>query len=139
MSEQEAYERKLGFGSSLESDGRAAEEPPSTETMSFVDLAMLSLLESVPMTGYALRKVMFTQFRLKTSFGTLYPRLRSLEKSGVIKFSENAGAHSARKSGINYELSPYGKKVLALNLKVFQEFLKRVQFPVTKSVQHEEL
>jgi len=139
MSEQEAraYEGKSfsrfnGWLESYELLDEPNEAASEDLTMTLVDLAMLSLLESVPMTGYALRKMLVSQFGLKTSYGTLYPRLKSLEKSGIIKYSDNTGLLSARKSGINYELTRNGKQVFAFNLRLFQEFLKRIQFPVAK-------
>jgi DNA-binding PadR family transcriptional regulator len=135
MSEQETrtYESKSSsrFNGWLESYGSLDEPKKAIRedlTMTLVDLAMLSLLDSVPMTGYALRKMLVSQFGLKTSYGTLYPRLKSLEKSGIIKYSDNIRLFSARKSGISYELTPNGKQVFAFNLRLFQEFLKRVQF-----------
>jgi len=125
-----AYERKSFSGSNswLESFRSLDEKSPEDLTMTFVDLVILSLLESFPMTGYALRKMLVSQFGMKTSYGTLYPRLKSLQKSGIIKYTDNTGLLAARKSGINYELTPSGKKVFDSNLRLFQEFLKRVQF-----------
>ncbi len=138
MSEQEAQAsgRKsfLGFNDWLEPDG-PVDEPRSASSeepvITFVELAMLSILDSTPMTGYVLRKTLLTQFGLKTSFGTLYPRLKALEKSEIIKYSENVGRLATRKSGINYELTPYGKKIFNSNLRLFQEYFRKIQSNVS--------
>jgi DNA-binding PadR family transcriptional regulator len=138
-----AYQKNAssGVNSWLESYGSlddADDKTPDDLTMTFVDLVMLSLLDSFPMTGYALRKLLVSQFGLKTSYGTLYPRLKSLQKSGIIKYSEVAGVLAARRSGISYELTPSGKKVLNSNLRLFQEFLKRIQLSAPVSGQRNE-
>ena len=95
-------------------------------SLNFLDLVVLSMLESVPMTGYVLKKRLVTQYRLKVSYGTLYPRLKYFEKGGIIRNSKIAGEFAARKSGTNYELTPDGKRILNRNLRVFQGFLGRI-------------
>jgi DNA-binding PadR family transcriptional regulator len=144
MSEQEgeAFERKSfsGFDDWLPSDGPGDESNrPGSEnlTITFVDLAMLSILDSFPMTGYVLRRTLLAQFGLKTSYGSLYPRLKVLEKSGVIKYSDNVGQLAARKSGINYELTSYGRKIFDSNLRLFQDYFRKIQSNVrTKFLRH---
>lgn len=115
----------IGFdnGSVLSSGDSQAQDELS---LNFFDLVVLSMLESVPMTGYVIKKRLFVQYRLKVSYGTLYPRLRYLEERGIIRNSNVAGEFAARKSGTNYGLTRDGKKVLDRNLRTFQGFLGRI-------------
>ncbi len=99
----------------------------SIKGFAFLDLVILSMLESVPMTGYVLKKRLVSQFRLKASYGTLYPKLRSLEKEGIIRSSKVRGGFASRSSGISYELTAAGKKSLESNLQSFDGFLRRIR------------
>jgi len=95
--------------------------PPKTWRITLADLQILSLLASIPMTGYALRKSLFSSFGTKISFGTLYPRLRYLEKLSVIrstKINRFSGGW-----GIKYELTVKGKAELRTGLRSFQDSL----------------
>ncbi len=76
--------------------------------LSFLDLVILTLLESSPMTGYVLRKRLLTQFRLRASYGTLYPKLKTFERGGIVKSSSVTGEFAARNTGTNYESDVLG-------------------------------
>jgi DNA-binding PadR family transcriptional regulator len=94
--------------------------------LSFLDLIILHLLDSAPVTGYLLRKRLASQFGLKSSYGTIYPRLKSFEKDQLIRIFTTR--QSVEKSfGVNYELTPYGKSILARNLYAFDYSLKRAK------------
>jgi DNA-binding PadR family transcriptional regulator len=95
--------------------------------LSFLDLVILSLLESSPMTGYVLKKRLGKQYHLKASYGTLYPRLKALEKEGILKDSQNFGQFATRSSGTNYTLTPLGKAILDQNLRKFDGFLQKIR------------
>jgi len=55
-----------------------------------LDLALLGVLEDGPQHGYELRKRLKTQFGLlaNVSFGSIYPALSRLEKSGAVETVE---------------------------------------------------
>lgn len=57
-----------------------------------LDLALLGVLEEGPQHGYELRKRLRTQFGLlaNVSFGSIYPALSRLEKSGAVEAVESA-------------------------------------------------
>jgi len=95
--------------------------------LSFLDLVILSLLNSSPMTGYVLKKSLVKQYRLKASYGTLYPRLKTLQKEGILKDSENLGKFASRSTGTNYELTPLGRKILDQNLRRFDGLLQKIR------------
>jgi len=95
--------------------------------LSFLDLVVLSLLDSSPMTGYVLKKRLEKQYHLKASYGTLYPRLKVFEKVGILKDSELNGKFATRSSGVNYVLTPLGRKILDLNLKRFDGLLQKLR------------
>jgi DNA-binding PadR family transcriptional regulator len=96
-------------------------------SLSFLDLVILSLLDSAPMTGYVLKKRLAAQYRLKASFGTLYPRLKTFEKKGVLQTSERNGEFASRASGTNYLLTKPGKKLLLEGLQNFERFLEKIK------------
>jgi len=79
------------------------------------------------MTGYVLRKRMVTEYRLRASYGTLYPRLKAFEKIGIVKSSSVMGEFASRNTGTNYELTPSGKAVLDENLKKFEGSLRKIK------------
>lgn len=106
----------------LSEDSESQNEFP----LNFLDLIVLSMLESVPMTGYVIKKRLVMQYHLKVSYGTLYPRLKFLEKRGIVRNSAITGEFAVRKSGTNYELTIEGKKVLDRNLRLFQNFLGKI-------------
>jgi DNA-binding PadR family transcriptional regulator len=95
--------------------------------LSFLDLVILSLLDSTPMTGYVLKKRLVGQYHLKASYGTLYPRLKTLQNEGILKDSEIFGKFASRSSGTNYELTPLGRKILAQNLRRFNGLLQKIR------------
>jgi len=114
---QSFLEREVPFASS---------EPIESQfVLSLHDLVVLFILDSEPTTGYVLRKKLSEQFRLRSSFGTLYPRLKSFEKDGVI--TQVGRESSVRGSGVSYELTPVGKKLLSENLRVFNGFLQKIK------------
>lgn len=95
--------------------------------VSLLDLVLLYLIDSEPTTGYILKKKLTDQFRLRSSFGTLYPRLKVFEKEGIVKIIQHNTGAQLRNSGIHYEITLKGKLLLAENLRAFNGFLQRVK------------
>lgn len=89
-----------------------------------LDLAILGRLADGPQHGYELRKSLMTSLGVfrTLSFGSLYPRLRSLEERGLVTSSSSAQtgalphALAGRRSRIVYELTTVGKEHLAESL-----------------------
>jgi len=49
-----------------------------------MDVEILYLLTFSPKSGYELRKLLSSWFKINVSYGTLYPHLHALEKSGLV-------------------------------------------------------
>lgn len=84
-----------------------------------LELAVLGLLSDAPLHGYELRKrlnLIFGSFRV-LSYGTLYPCLRRLTTSGLIReCSDHAAAECSGRHRISYDLTDAGAARLARNL-----------------------
>lgn len=81
-----------------------------------LELAVLGMLQDSPMHGYELRKRLnaLLGWGRVLSYGTLYPCLKSLLKTGHIE-SEDAAptpARTSRRTRIVYKLTPVGKEHL---------------------------
>jgi DNA-binding PadR family transcriptional regulator len=85
---------------------------------SLLDVEILFLLRLSPHNGYSLRKAIFEAFGMKISFGTLYPHLKALEKSGIIAAQQKPG-----QSGRNGQRS----RVLQLTRKGRFEFEREIR------------
>ena len=85
-----------------------------------LDMAILGLLDERPMHGYELRKrltEMFGTFR-SVSFGSLYPTLRNLQRSGHIVEDSSADTATkppatARRGRKTYRITDSGQATLA--------------------------
>jgi DNA-binding PadR family transcriptional regulator len=108
----------------IPNDTKSVTEQDSS--VSFLDLVILSMLETASMTGYVLKKRLLELYHLKTSYGTLYPRLKELEKEGILTNSNDYGKFATRSSGTSYALTPLGKIFLDQNLRKFNGFLQKV-------------
>jgi DNA-binding PadR family transcriptional regulator len=73
MKQQE--EARLSSQASVESTNVAKQ---------LVDIEILYLLTFSPKSGYELRKHLLNWFKISISYGTLYPHLHALEKSGLV-------------------------------------------------------
>jgi DNA-binding PadR family transcriptional regulator len=96
-----------------------------------IDLQILSLLASIPMNGYELRKSFFQTFGVKISFGTIYPRLRYFERLNVIKPTTLNRPSGTCK--IQYGLTSKGKADLRIGLNLFREILSTMEELVHES------
>ncbi len=80
-----------------------------------LEVAVLGLLHDAPMHGYELRKqvnVLLGWTRV-LSYGTLYPCLKALGKSGYIVADESEDAGRGRRGRIVYRLTAEGKEFFA--------------------------
>ncbi len=90
--------------------------------MAFVDLQILALLHSQRLTGYSIRKNLNARFGILISFGTLYPRLKFLERIQVLKsVIVSRSPHSP--GVVTYELTDKGAEDLRSGLVKYQDSL----------------
>jgi DNA-binding PadR family transcriptional regulator len=80
-----------------------------------LELAVLGLLHDAPMHGYELRKQLnaLLGWGRAFSYGTLYPCLKGLVRSGLLTEDESGAAHgglAGRRARIVYRLTPEGKE-----------------------------
>jgi DNA-binding PadR family transcriptional regulator len=94
--------------------------------MGFLDLQILSLLSTFPMTGYCLRKNLHFRFGTWISFGTLYPHLKLLEKIRVLSSSSKSRTPTSAEV-ITYELTVKGRGDLRRGLRTYQRSIKIVE------------
>lgn len=94
--------------------------------MAFVDLQILSLLHCQRLTGYSIRKNLNSRFGILISFGTLYPRLKFLEKIHVLR-SVVASRSSSATSVVTYELTEKGIEDLRMGLIAYQNSLRQME------------
>jgi len=73
---------------------------------------ILGLLKFAPRTGYDIKRVtdFSTRFFWRASYGQIYPELRSLEQSGLVRSREEPYGRRARRV---YELTAKGERALA--------------------------
>jgi len=102
-----------------------ASEIQASWKMGFLDLQILSLLCSLPMTGYCLRKNLHLRFGIWISFGTLYPHLRFLERIQVL--SSSSKSRTPTSEVITYELTARGRMDLRRGLASFQNSINVVE------------
>jgi len=107
-------------------DNVLMESPRRSWRMAFVDLQILSLLHSQRLTGYSIRKNLNSRFGILISFGTLYPRLKFLERIQVLR-SVVASRSSASSSVVTYELTDKGMDDLKTGLVAYQSSLKKME------------
>jgi DNA-binding PadR family transcriptional regulator len=118
---------KEAVGETSNINRKLAKNANSTKTwkITMTDLQILSLLESHPMTGYAVRKSLLSHFGIKISFGTLYPRLRYFERLRMLKPTKID--LSSGGLGIQYELTEKGKVDLEMGLKYLQKTFSMIE------------
>ncbi|HIH89374.1 TPA: PadR family transcriptional regulator [Candidatus Bathyarchaeota archaeon] len=91
---------------------------------SFLDLIVLSILKREPTHGYGMMELIYKQYDVLLSPGTLYPLLYSLEREGMISIEKEG-----RKK--NYRLTPFGenqaKRILTLYQSNLTTLLRNLQ------------
>lgn len=119
-------EEKDEFQGSSTSGTVLLESPRRSWRMAFVDLQILSLLHCQRLTGYSIRKNLNSRFGILISFGTLYPRLKFLEKIHVLR-SVVASRSSSATSVVTYELTEKGIEDLRMGLIAYQNSLRQME------------
>lgn len=78
-----------------------------------IDLQLLYLIYKGPMSGYDLRRNMETRFRVKLSYGTIYPHLREFERKTLVLGSWSEATRSKKKI---YTITQNGEAMLRESL-----------------------
>lgn len=97
-----------------------------------VDLEILYLLTFSPKSGYELRKQLLSCFKINVSYGTLYPHLHSLEKTGYVNGKQHQKYESAPLKKRIYSLTSTGKEVLRGSIENLTKIALTMQFMMTK-------
>lgn len=93
----------------------------TSKRLDYLDIFVLTLLVGGSRSGYKLYKDLRSEFETQVSFGTLYPRLRRLEKERII-----IATKSAETSKISYELAPNGLELLKTNVREMKALAEKL-------------
>ena len=96
-----------------------------------VDIEILYLLTFTPKSGYELRKQLLNWFKINVSYGTLYPHLHSLEKTGFITGKWQQKFESAPLKKRTYSLTQAGNDVLRGSVESLTKITLTMQFMMT--------
>ena len=97
-----------------------------------VDIEILYLLTFSPKSGYELRKKLLNWFKISISYGTLYPHLHALEKSGLIIGAWQQKFDEAPLKKRMYSLTPVGQKILRNNIENLSKMALTMQLRVNQ-------
>jgi DNA-binding PadR family transcriptional regulator len=97
-----------------------------------VDIEILYLLTFSPKSGYELRKKLLSWFKISISYGTLYPHLHALEKSGLILGAWQQKFDEAPLKKRMYSLTPMGQKILRANVENLSKISLTMQFRINQ-------
>jgi DNA-binding PadR family transcriptional regulator len=97
-----------------------------------VDIEILYLLTFSPKSGYELRKQLLNWFKINVSYGTLYPHLHSLERTGFITGKWHQKFDSAPLRKRIYSLTQAGKEVLRGSIESLTKIALTMQFMMTR-------
>ena len=97
-----------------------------------VDMELLYLLSFSPRSGYELRKQLLSLFKIRISYGTLYPHLHSLEKAGLISGAWQQKFDEAPLKKRLYSLTPAGTESLRTGARGLSRIALAMQFMITQ-------
>ena len=97
-----------------------------------VDIEILYLLTFSPKSGYELRKHLLNWFKINISYGTLYPHLHALEKSGLVIGNWQQKFEEAPLKKRLYSLTPMGQRTLRGNIESLSKISLTMEFMVTQ-------
>lgn len=120
----------LSIKQAQESEFRAPET--SSLMKQLVDLEILYLLTFSPKSGYELKKQLLNYFKISVSYGTLYPHLHSLEKTGYISGKWHQKYESAPLKKRVYSVTTSGNEVLRGSIENLTKISLTMQFMMTK-------
>ena len=97
-----------------------------------MDVEILYLLTFSPKSGYELRKLLSSWFKINISYGTLYPHLHSLEKSGLVTGAWQQKFDEAPLKKRMYSLTSLGQASLRGNIESMSKIALTMQFRMTQ-------
>jgi DNA-binding PadR family transcriptional regulator len=97
-----------------------------------VDIEILYLLTFSPKSGYELKKQLLNWFKINVSYGTLYPHLHSLEKTGFITGKWHQKFESAPLKKRVYSLTEPGNQILRGSIESLTKIALTMQFMMTR-------
>jgi DNA-binding PadR family transcriptional regulator len=107
--------------------------PESTNVAKqLVDVEILYLLTFSPKSGYELRKHLASWFKINISYGTLYPHLHALEKSGLVTGEWQQKFDEAPLKKRLYSLTPLGQATLRGNIESLSKISLSMQFKIAR-------
>lgn len=127
--EQEIEEGKRSL---LRDDSSSSPSSSSSLVKQLVDVEILYLLTFNPKSGYEIRKQLLSWFKINVSYGTLYPHLHTLEKSGLISGAWEQKFESAPLKKRMYSLTPTGREFLKDNVESLTKISLTMQFMITR-------
>ncbi len=105
---------------------------PAGLVKQLVDIEILYLLTFSPKSGYALKKQLLNWFKINVSYGTLYPHLHSLEKTGFITGKWQQKFESAPLRKRMYSLTQTGSEILRGSIESLTKIALTMQFMMTR-------
>jgi len=123
LSMKQQEEGRLSQPRSLESTNVAKQ---------LVDIEILYLLTFSPKSGYELRKHLLNWFKINISYGTLYPHLHALEKSGLVIGTWQQKFEEAPLKKRMYSLTPTGQRTLRGNIESLSKISLTMEFMLTQ-------
>jgi DNA-binding PadR family transcriptional regulator len=112
--------------------GRSALAVESTSVAKqLVDVEILYLLTFSSKSGYELRKLLASWFKINISYGTLYPHLHALEKSGLVTGAWQQKFEEAPLKKRMYSLTPLGQATLRGNIESLSKISLTMEFMIT--------
>src|SRR5579872_6830532 len=114
--------------------GRSTQTVESTNVAKqLVDVEILYLLTFSSKSGYELRKLLASWFKINISYGTLYPHLHALEKSGLVTGAWQQKFEEAPLKKRMYSLTPLGQASLRGNIESLSKIALTMQFKITNA------
>lgn len=108
------------------------DEEASSLVKQLVDIEILYLLTFSPKSGYELKKQLQNWFKINVSYGTLYPHLHTLEKTGFVIGKWQQKFESAPLKKRTYSLTQAGKEVLRGSIESLTKITLTMQFMMTR-------
>lgn len=90
-----------------------------------LDIQILRMVQTQPLWGYKIKKMIESTFQLKIRHGALYPTLNLLEESGYLISEIQTKAGRARKV---YTITENGKEYLQTYFNVLKEQIEGMDF-----------
>jgi DNA-binding PadR family transcriptional regulator len=92
-------------------------------------IALLSLFVSAPLSGYRIKTILMARFGIKSSYGSIYPIIHSLEERGLI---ERVIKNQLREKK-EYMITKLGLSIIEESIKQYQFLVEQLKAASVKS------